>query len=68
MVQMFVSMIPNLCMELFLKVFFCVMDVLPAHISVYHICANTHRGQKRVLDSVELELQMFLSHYMDARN
>lgn len=29
---------------------------------VYHFCASTHRGQKRMLDILELELQVVVSH------
>lgn len=41
----------------------CVFSVhvcLPAYkVSVYHMYAGVHRGQKRVLDPLETELQVF---------
>ena len=40
------------------------MDVLPIHMSVYHMCAQG--GQKRALDLLELELQMVVSYHVGA--
>lgn len=38
------------------------MSVLPAQLSVYHMCTVPPRGQKRVSATLELELQMAESH------
>lgn len=38
------------------------MSVLPAQLSVYHMCIMPPRGQKRVSATLELELQMAESH------
>ena len=40
------------------------MGVLPACISVHHMCAGTNRHQKRTSHSIELESQVVVSHPM----
>lgn len=40
--------------------------ILLAHMSMYHVHAC--RVQKEVLDLLELEVQMFVNHHMDAGN
>ena len=39
-----------------------ILRILHAYMPVYHFCASTHRGQKRMLDILELELQVVVSH------
>lgn len=42
------------------------MDVLAARVSVHHVCA--HKGQKRVSESLGLELRMVVSGSASAGN
>ena len=44
------------------------MGVLPLCIYVHHVCAYTYRAQKMVLEILELELQMVVSHCVGAEN
>ena len=48
------------------------MRVLPAYMNMYHMCAQcvfgTSAGQRKTLDSLELELQVVVSQYVGARN
>lgn len=44
------------------------MDVLFTCISVYHLCTNVCRGQKRALRTLELEIQIIVSHHRGAEN
>lgn len=40
------------------------MSVLPAWVAVYHMCIVPQRGQKKVLDSLELELKIFVHYHV----
>ena len=52
-----------------LRVVFIGAWVLCLHVCIYMcICLVTHRGQKRALEPLELELQMVVSCYVGARN
>lgn len=46
------------------------IDILPAYISVYHLCVNSaRRGEKRVLDTLGLnEVKDVSCHAIGARN
>ena len=46
------------------------IDILPAYISVYHLCVNSaQRGEKRVLDTLGLnEVKDVSCHAIGARN
>lgn len=35
---------------------------MPECVYVYHVCADDHRGQKRALEPLKLELQAVMSH------
>lgn len=48
--------------------FFIHMGVLPACVSVRHTLPGSHRGQKRVLDLLGLELQRLVNFHIGARN
>lgn len=53
------------------KVFLYFMDigVWGSCMSVYHVCMPVaHEGQKRALDSLELELSTVVSHNLGARD
>lgn len=43
------------------------MSVLPACMSVHHARVWCHGNQKRVMDLVELVLQVVVSHHVGAR-
>ena len=47
------------------KILFYVYECLPAHMPVHHVCEVPTHGQKRAPDSLELELQILVSHHMD---
>jgi hypothetical protein len=47
-------------------IYICVC-VLPECTHVPHVC-STYRGQKRVFDSLELELPMVVSYHVSAGN
>lgn len=38
------------------------------YVYTYHMLSENHGGQKRVLDFLELELQMILSNHVDTGN
>lgn len=42
------------------------LSVLPAYMSVGHMCAWHHRSQKRVLDPLGLELETDVRHHVNA--
>lgn len=44
------------------------MDVLPPHMSVYHMHAGACGGQKRVLNTLDMELQILVAYCMCAEN
>jgi hypothetical protein len=46
----------------FKNILMCVH--VPACLYVYHVCAGASGGQKRVLDSLELKLQVVVSYLM----
>lgn len=54
----------------FLRLFilFMCMIVLPTCTNVYHMHACAHRCQKQMSHSLELKVQMVVSHQMGARN
>lgn len=39
-----------------------------AYMYVHHVCSGAHKGQKGVSDSMELELQTVISHYVGVGN
>lgn len=41
---------------------------LPTCMSRNHACASANRGQKRILDPLELELQTVVDHLVGAEN
>lgn len=43
------------------------VGVLPAHVSMYHVC-RAHRSQMRIPDVLELELKVVANHYLDTGN
>ena len=50
-------------------IYFVGRSVLPACMYVRTMCVpGTHRAQKNVLDPLEVELQMVLSHYVGVGN
>lgn len=66
-----VSFIPSvLLLLLLLRLFILLMCmiVLPTCTNVYHMHACAHRYQKGRSDSIELKVQMVVSHQMGARN
>lgn len=44
------------------------LGILPIYVTVSLVHAGAHRGQKRVLDPLELELQTFVSPYTFKKN
>lgn len=44
------------------------MGFLPKHMYVYHMHIVFHRGQKRTLDAMILDLKMTVSNYVDPGN
>ena len=51
-----------------LFIYFICLHILLACMSVHHIPAGAHRGQKRLFNSLELESQVVVSHHVGARN
>lgn len=48
------------------KPLFILCVYVPEHMYVHHECTRPSRGQKRVLDTLELELQVAVNFYTGA--
>lgn len=59
---------------LFYKLYFKILiynyftSILPACMSAYHMCAGAQVNQKRVLDPLDLELQMVVRYHVGSGN
>lgn len=55
-------------LSLFLLILFMCMGFLAARMPVYHVCASSLWRPEEGTDPLELELQIFMSHCVDAGN
>ena len=57
-----------LCVYVCVYVCMCVCMYVCMYVCMFLCVCSAHRDQKRVLDHVELDLQMAMRHHVSARN